>query len=268
MNAFADYAERLKTTIDGFDWNEIAPLAELIREAWSNGKQVFMCGNGGSAGNAIHLANDYLYGVAKNGGKAIRVTALPANSAVLTCLANDISYDDIYSQQLETLGNSGDVLVVLSGSGNSPNVVKALEKAKELAAKAAEAYKQLYFGTLEKALGEIIGPQLSEEASKEVHDRLAKIVNSKLVNENDINRLGYQYLRGNKNLAALALLKANSQLFPESPNVYDSYAEALVAIGNHQLAIVNLKIAVDLAKKTQHPDLEYFQRNLTALTNN
>ncbi|MEO0339961.1 MAG: S41 family peptidase [Bacteroidota bacterium] len=145
---------------------------------------------------------------------------------------------------------------------------KALEKAKELAAEAAEAYKQSYFGTLEKALGEITGAQLSEKAAGEVYNHLADIVNSNLVNENDINRLGYQYLRGDKNLAALALLKANSQLFPASPNVYDSYAEALVAVGNHHEAIANLKIAVDLAKKTQHPDLEYFQRNLTGLTNN
>lgn len=156
------------------------------------------------------------------------------------------------------------------GIGVQPDVQvsrdEALEKAKELAAEAAEAYKQSFFGTLEKALGEITGPPLSEEAVGEVHYLLAKIVNSKLVNENDINRLGYQYLRGDKKLAALTLLKANSRLFPESPNVYDSYAEVLAAVGDHQQAIANFKLAVDLAKKTQHPDLEYFQRNLIALT--
>ncbi|MEL7119580.1 MAG: S41 family peptidase [Bacteroidota bacterium] len=158
------------------------------------------------------------------------------------------------------------------GIGVQPDVQvareDALEKAKELAAEAAEAYKQSYFGTLEKALGEITGPLLSETAARKVYDLLANIVNYNLVNENDINRLGYQYLRGGKKLAALALLKANSQLFPESPNVYDSYAEVLVAVGDHQQAITNLKIAVDLAIKTQHPDLEYFQRNLTALAEN
>ena len=132
MNAFADYAQRLKTTIDGYDWAALQPLADLVREAWSEGRHIYLCGNGGSAGNAIHLANDYLYGVAKSGGKAIRVTALPANAAVLTCLANDIAYDAIYSQQLETLARKDDVLIVLSGSGNSPNVVKAIEKGREI----------------------------------------------------------------------------------------------------------------------------------------
>ena len=158
------------------------------------------------------------------------------------------------------------------GIGVQPDVQvpqdEALEKAKEMAADAAESYKQSYFGTLEKALGGIAGPQLKEKAFKEVYDLLANIVNANLVNENDINRLGYQYLRGDKKIAALALLKANSQLFPESPNVYDSYAEVLTAVGDHQQAILNLKIAVDLAKKIQHPDLEYFQRSLIALTEN
>jgi D-sedoheptulose 7-phosphate isomerase len=60
------------------------------------------------------------------------VTALPANPAVLTCLANDIGYADIFAQQLTVLARRGDILIVLSGSGNSPNIVRALEKAREL----------------------------------------------------------------------------------------------------------------------------------------
>ena len=106
---------------------EVPNLGHALREAWQTGNCVYFCGNGGSAGNAIHLANDLLYGVGKRKGIGMRVEALSANAAVITCLANDIGYDQIYAEQLRVKANKGDVLVVLSGSGNSPNVVKALE---------------------------------------------------------------------------------------------------------------------------------------------
>ena len=98
---------------------------------WRNGQQVFICGNGGSAGNAIHLANDFLYGIAKKTGRGMRITALSANAAVMTCLANDVGYHAIYSEQLAVLGNKGDLLIVLSGSGNSPNILEVLKTAQE-----------------------------------------------------------------------------------------------------------------------------------------
>ncbi len=89
-------------------------------------KQVFLCGNGGSAGNAAHIANDFLYGICKQAGEGLRVEALTANTSVLTCLANDIGYDHIYSYQLQSKAQAGDVLIVLSGSGNSANIIEAV----------------------------------------------------------------------------------------------------------------------------------------------
>ena len=83
-------------------------------------------------GQRDHLANDLLYGIDKPAGRGLRVTALPANAAVLTCLANDVAYADVFAQQLTVMGGRGDVLVALSGSGNSPNIVKALQRAREL----------------------------------------------------------------------------------------------------------------------------------------
>jgi D-sedoheptulose 7-phosphate isomerase len=106
-----------------------------MRDCWAAGQQVFFCGNGGSAGNAIHLANDFLYGIAKRTGGGMKVQALSANPAVITCLANDVGYDHIYSEQLAVLGQSGDLLVVLSGSGNSPNILRVLEQAKTMSVK-------------------------------------------------------------------------------------------------------------------------------------
>jgi len=129
---FADYANRLNTAMQATDWSGVTRLAQELRECWTSGRQVFICGNGGSAGNAIHLANDFLYGISKARGSGLRVHALPANSSVVTCLANDEGYDEIFSLQLAVQARADDVLIVLSGSGNSPNILKALEQAKKM----------------------------------------------------------------------------------------------------------------------------------------
>ena len=128
----ADYARRLQDVLSGYDWTPVAALAEDLLRCWKGGHQVFLCGNGGSAGNAVHLANDFLYGISKTAGSGLRVNALPANTAVLTCLANDEGYDSIYSLQLAVQAREGDLLIVLSGSGNSPNILKVLEQAKAM----------------------------------------------------------------------------------------------------------------------------------------
>jgi D-sedoheptulose 7-phosphate isomerase len=130
--AFIDYSQRLQTVMQATDWSAVARLAEELRDCWRTGRQVFLCGNGGSAGNAIHLANDFLYGISKTHGSGLRVNALPANSSVLTCLANDEGYDEIFSLQLAVQGRKGDVLIALSGSGNSPNILRALEEARRM----------------------------------------------------------------------------------------------------------------------------------------
>ncbi len=132
---FADYSSRLQSSLAAAEWSGVAQLAADIHDCWAQKKQVFFCGNGGSAGNAIHLANDFLYGIAKRPGGGLRVNALSANPAVITCLANDTGYDRIYSEQLSVLANPGDLLLVLSGSGNSPNIVAALEQAKAMKVK-------------------------------------------------------------------------------------------------------------------------------------
>ena len=124
---FADYSQRLRGVLGSADWTAVAHLAEELQDCLQTGRQVFLCGNGGSAGNALHLVNDFVYGVAKTYGTGLRAHALPANSSLITCLANDEGYDEIFSMQLAVHARKGDVLIVLSGSGNSPNVLKALE---------------------------------------------------------------------------------------------------------------------------------------------
>lgn len=131
----ADYASRLQAVLQESDWSPVARLAEELLDCWRIGRQVFLCGNGGSAGNAVHLANDFLYGISKLHGSGLRVNALPANSAVITCLANDEGYDSIFSLQLAVQARAGDVLIALSGSGNSANILKALEQARVMGMK-------------------------------------------------------------------------------------------------------------------------------------
>jgi D-sedoheptulose 7-phosphate isomerase len=130
-----DYAERLARALKLGAMARIPSLGQALQECWRTGRSVYLCGNGGSAGNAIHIANDLLYGAGVKGGGGLRVEALSANPAVITCLANDLGYDNIFSEQLKVKANAGDVLVVLSGSGNSANIVKALETGNALGMK-------------------------------------------------------------------------------------------------------------------------------------
>lgn len=132
---FADYSARLSALMASTDWSPVSALAEEFLDCWKTGRQIFIAGNGGSAGNAIHLANDFVYGISKKPGSGLRIHALPANSAVLTCLANDEGYDKIFSLQLAVQARPDDVLIVLSGSGNSPNILAALDEAKRIGMK-------------------------------------------------------------------------------------------------------------------------------------
>jgi D-sedoheptulose 7-phosphate isomerase len=129
---FEAYASRLAIALSSPTLQRIETLAIAFKEAWNSRHTIYLCGNGGSAGNAIHLANDFTYGAGVKRGVGLRVEALPANAAVLTCLANDIGYENIFSEQLRVKANSGDVLVVFSGSGNSPNVVNALKMGNDI----------------------------------------------------------------------------------------------------------------------------------------
>ena len=129
------YVERITKVINSYQWSNVMELAESILETWRENKQFFLCGNGGSAGNAIHLANDFLYGINRDTGIGMKVEALSANPSVLTCLGNDVGYEEIFSQQLLVKAEKGDLLVILSGSGNSKNVVRALRVANDVGMK-------------------------------------------------------------------------------------------------------------------------------------
>lgn len=130
-NQAANYLMRLNDACKQIPLQNVELLADAMREAWLNKRQVFIFGNGGSAGNAIHLANDFVFGISKEFGSGLRIHALPANASVVTCLANDIGYENIFAYQLGLMANPGDIVIALSGSGNSPNILKALQYSAE-----------------------------------------------------------------------------------------------------------------------------------------
>ena len=133
------YLKQLQESFTPAIMESAESLAKELLQAWIEGRHVYICGNGGSAANAIHMANDFHYGIGACGAgprlPGLRVEALPANTGIITCLANDTGYDNIYAHQLEVKARKDDVLIVLSGSGNSANVVHALERAKQLGMK-------------------------------------------------------------------------------------------------------------------------------------
>lgn len=150
------YFERLHDACQKIPLHMVEELANDLLDSWSNKKQVFIFGNGGSAGNAVHLANDFLYGISKEMGNALRIHALSANTSVITCLANDEGYEHIFSSQLEVMANPGDIAIALSGSGNSKNILRALEVCEE---RQIKSYAILGFG----------GGKARDLANKSIH---------------------------------------------------------------------------------------------------
>jgi D-sedoheptulose 7-phosphate isomerase len=108
---------------------------KIVKEAFEHNKKVITCGNGGSAFTASHYITDWNKMINLATGKKFRGVSLSDNIGLLTAFGNDLSYNDVFSGQLEALMDDGDLLVAISGSGNSPNVLQAVETAKRMGGK-------------------------------------------------------------------------------------------------------------------------------------
>jgi D-sedoheptulose 7-phosphate isomerase len=111
--------------------SKVDEIVKVIVHSLQNGNKVMLCGNGGSAADAQHLAAE-LSGRFYRDRKALSVEALHCNTSYLTAVANDYGFEEIYARLIEGMGKPGDVLIGLSTSGNSPNIVKALKVAKDM----------------------------------------------------------------------------------------------------------------------------------------
>ena len=128
---FSDgYLEYLTTLIAQLDRSAISQFADLLLESRENKTTTFFLGNGGSASTATHFVNDVSLG-SRQFEKPFRAISLCDNQAVITAIANDDGYENIFLQQLQTLATAGDTIVCISASGNSKNLIKAIEYARE-----------------------------------------------------------------------------------------------------------------------------------------
>jgi D-sedoheptulose 7-phosphate isomerase len=130
------YLADTRAALDALSPDEIQTLVAELQRAYAEGRQVFIIGNGGSAATASHFACDLAKTILgrpiDRRAKLFRVISLVDNMALITAWANDFSFDDVFAEQLRLLGQPGDVLVAITGSGNSPNVLAAVDVAKQL----------------------------------------------------------------------------------------------------------------------------------------
>ncbi|HYG77301.1 MAG TPA: SIS domain-containing protein [Planctomycetota bacterium] len=126
------YLARLEALLKSIDPKQVSRVGELLTAARAEGRQVFLCGNGGSAALASHLAVDLGKGCSRNRDKRFRVISLTDNVPWMTAVSNDISYEDVFVEQLKNYAVKGDILIAISGSGNSKNVLKAVQYANQV----------------------------------------------------------------------------------------------------------------------------------------
>jgi phosphoheptose isomerase len=128
---FGAYAENFIRAVSSIEPAALDRAADILLEAYARSAGVFSCGNGGSAAIANHLQCDHVKGVRTTTDLAPRVVSLSANVELLTAIANDRSYEDVFTYQLQSQSRPGDVLIAISSSGRSPNIVRAITWARD-----------------------------------------------------------------------------------------------------------------------------------------
>jgi len=132
MERIKNYITNLQAAINALSVEEIRCVIDLIMKAYESDKQIFVIGNGGSASTASHFACDLGKGTIVEGKPRLRVISLTDNVALMSAWGNDSSYDDIFVEQLKNLLNQGDLVIGISASGNSANILKAIEYANSM----------------------------------------------------------------------------------------------------------------------------------------
>lgn len=135
MNYFAKYRDALIKTINGLDLAKVEIAVEWLRQARDEGRMIFTSGNGGSAASASHFVCDMLKGASYKKDKRFRILALQDNMPTLTAYSNDVDYHDAAVEQFKNFASPGDVVITVSGSGNSANVLRLVEYANSIGCK-------------------------------------------------------------------------------------------------------------------------------------
>jgi len=127
MNFPELYKNNLLETIDRIDLSRVGQAIEWLARARDQGRAIFVCGNGGSASTASHFVCDMVKGASYQRDKRFRIQALTDSLPTLTAYSNDVGYDCVFVEQLKNFAQPGDIVLAISGSGNSPNVIRAVE---------------------------------------------------------------------------------------------------------------------------------------------
>jgi D-sedoheptulose 7-phosphate isomerase len=129
VNFAAEYKKSTLEAVDRIDLEKVTQAIEWFREARDSARRIFVCGNGGSASTASHFACDMVKGASYGRPARFRILALTDSLPTLTAYSNDVSYDVVFAEQLRNFVEPGDLFMAISGSGNSPNVLRAIEYA-------------------------------------------------------------------------------------------------------------------------------------------
>lgn len=132
MNFADQYKTELIRTIDTIDTSRVEKAIEWFEDARNKGRHIFVCGNGGSASTASHFACDIVKGASYQRDQRFKIMALTDSLPTLTAYSNDVSYDCVFAEQLKNFAQPDDVVMCISGSGNSPNVLRAIEYANSI----------------------------------------------------------------------------------------------------------------------------------------
>ena len=132
MTFASDYKQRLLTALDTIDMDRVEALIDILRAARDEGRQIFVFGNGGSAATANHFACDIVKGASYGRDKRFRILSLSEQISTLTAYSNDVGYEAVFVEPLKNFARAGDVVMAISGSGNSENVVRAIDYANSI----------------------------------------------------------------------------------------------------------------------------------------
>jgi len=163
------YAAGIKETLDRLPWQAVGQVVALLYEAWAAQRNVFIMGNGGSAATAMHMAADLNKNTAVPGHPRLRAVSLCENMALFSALSNDVGYENVFEEQLLTLANPGDLVIAISGSGNSPNVLRAVHAARRIGATSV-GFSGYYGGQLADLVDvPVVVPNHSIEQIEDLH---------------------------------------------------------------------------------------------------
>ena len=184
INFISDYLNNLNQSFSDKNINQINEFCKIVENAIKNKNNIYICGNGGSAANSIHMSTDFNLILIKKKNYNLIIDSLASNQGLMSCVANDFGYEKIFSEQIKVKGKKNDLLISLSGSGNSKNIINANNIANKIE---MNTYSILGFdGGEAKKISknffhlEIDDMQLAEDAQHIVNHICAKYLNEKL----------------------------------------------------------------------------------------